>query len=303
MDARAAMVYLGWYGYLVLCWFVLPGNWKEGTQLRDGTKLKYKMNALPTFTATVIASLVVYFVYGHEPFLFLSKHCYGLMFSAFLMSTVQALFVYTRSHFNGEMLALEGNTGSVPYDFFIGRPLNPRLGMFDVKSFNELRPGMMLWFMLNLGYMAQMKEDYGYITDSMWIVVLAQGFYTADSLWNESAVLTTMDITSDGFGFMLSFGTMCWIPFTFSLQARYLSAHGATLGSLVSTLILGFNALGYYIFRASNGEKDNFRNGRIGNLKYMETERGTKLITSGWWGRSRHPNYMGDLFMALSWSL
>lgn len=24
----------------------------------------------------------------------------------------------------------------------------------------------------------------------------------------------------------------------------------------------------------------------------MPTERGTKLLTSGWWGRSRHPNYM-----------
>lgn len=24
----------------------------------------------------------------------------------------------------------------------------------------------------------------------------------------------------------------------------------------------------------------------------MQTERGTKLLTSGWWGRSRHPNYM-----------
>ena len=28
------------------------------------------------------------------------------------------------------------------------------------------------------------------------------------------------------------------------------------------------------------------------DLEYMTTERGTKLLTSGWWGRSRHPNYM-----------
>ena len=55
----------------------------------------------------------------------------------------------------------------------------------------------------------------------------------------------------------------------------------------------------------------------------MTTERGTKLLTSGWWGRSRHPNYMyvltsgdllsvcsltffrlrGDLLMAFAWSL
>jgi len=35
----------------------------------------------------------------------------------------------------------------------------------------------------------------------------------------------------------------------------------------------------------------------------MTTESGRKLLTSGWWGRSRHPNYFGDWIMALSWSL
>jgi delta14-sterol reductase len=30
----------------------------------------------------------------------------------------------------------------------------------------------------------------------------------------------------------------------------------------------------------------------------METKRGTKLLTSGWWGWSRHPNYFGDWIMA-----
>ena len=31
--------------------------------------------------------------------------------------------------------------------------------------------------------------------------------------------------------------------------------------------------------------------GRI-DLQYFQTERGSKLLTSGWWGRSRHPNYL-----------
>lgn len=28
------------------------------------------------------------------------------------------------------------------------------------------------------------------------------------------------------------------------------------------------------------------------DLQYMKTERGTNLLTSGWWGVSRHPNYV-----------
>jgi len=35
----------------------------------------------------------------------------------------------------------------------------------------------------------------------------------------------------------------------------------------------------------------------------MTTAKGSKLITSGWWGASRHPNYFGDLTMAVAWSL
>ena len=52
-----------------------------------------------------------------------------------------------------------------------------------------------------------------------------QGLYVLDALWCERAILTTMDITSDGFGFMLAFGDLAWVPFTYTLQARYLVDH------------------------------------------------------------------------------
>jgi len=42
--------------------------------------------------------------------------------------------------------------------------------------------------------------------------------YVADGLWFEPCILTTMDITTDGFGFMLAFGDLTWVPFTYSLQ-------------------------------------------------------------------------------------
>lgn len=47
--------------------------------------------------------------------------------------------------------------------------------------------------------------------------------YVIDALWYEPAILTTMDITTDGFGFMLAFGDIAWVPFTYCLQARYLA--------------------------------------------------------------------------------
>lgn len=71
-----------------------------------------------------------------------------------------------------------------------------------------------------------------------------------------------MDITTDGFGFMLAIGDLTWVPFVYSLQARYLVFRQIELGYALAAAILAVNGLGYYIFRAANGEKNDFRNGR-----------------------------------------
>lgn len=39
------------------------------------------------------------------------------------------------------------------------------------------------------------------------------------------------------------------------------------------------------------------------DLKTIHTSTGKSLLVSGWWGFVRHPNYLGDLIMALAWSL
>lgn len=71
-----------------------------------------------------------------------------------------------------------------------------------------------------------------------------------------------MDIVTDGFGFMLSVGDLLWVPFVYSLQARYLVFRPMELGYASSAAIFVVNNLGYYIFRTSNNEKNDFRNGR-----------------------------------------
>lgn len=38
-------------------------------------------------------------------------------------------------------------------------------------------------------------------------------------------------------------------------------------------------------------------------LETIPTATGRQLLVSGWWGMVRHPNYLGDLIMALAWSL
>ena len=64
----------------------------------------------------------------------------------------------------------------------------------------------------------------------MWIafcfaVCLFQLFYIVDYYFHEEAILSTWDVKHERFGWMLCFGDLVWVPFTYSLQAQYLLSH------------------------------------------------------------------------------
>ncbi|KAF5390773.1 hypothetical protein D9757_004544 [Collybiopsis confluens] len=310
-DTEAALMYLAWYTFCVVAWRVLPGAQVEGTRIRDGTVKKYKINAFSTLLLSLGLAVGIIVRYGPEKFTFLYEHWVGLVTASTLMSIFQAFFVYAMSFRQGALLATGGNSGNFIYDWYIGRELNPSISIFgaefDIKTFNELRPGLILWALIDISMVCEQavrRGGFGGVTDSLWLVLLFQFGYVADGLYNEPAILTTMDITSDGFGFMLSVGDLAWVPFVYSLQARYLVFRPRMIGPVATAAILAVNATGYWIFREANSQKNDFRNGKdTRGLKYFTTESGSKLITSGWWGRSRHPNYFGDILMALAWSL
>jgi hypothetical protein len=145
------------------------------------------------------------------------------------------------------------------------------------------------------------------VSPGMVFVNIAQLLYIADAVWNEPSILTTMDITTEGFGFMLSYGDFAWVPFIFSTQAKFIADGGGELplpGILAAAAICG---LGYYIFRGANAQKDQFRRDpyhpSVVHLRTITTSRGTQLICSGWWGYARHINYTGDWLIGLSWCI
>lgn len=54
----------------------------------------------------------------------------------------------------------------------------------------------------------------------MILINIFQFIYVLDAHVSEKSILTTMDITTEGFGFMLAFGDLTWVPFIYSLQTR-----------------------------------------------------------------------------------
>ncbi|KAI8055831.1 ERG4/ERG24 ergosterol biosynthesis protein [Syncephalis plumigaleata] len=306
-QTASLQLYAIWLAWLVALFYILPGSWVDGTRLRDGNVLKYKINALKSLIVTLIACVVTLVVVGREPFKYLYTHMIHFVAAAFLISAVFSLFLYLKSFRNGALLALGGNTGNPIYDYFIGRELNPRLGNFDIKCCIELRPGLIGWLVINFCSAVEQYDRLGTLTDSMIMVQFFQAWYVFDSLMNESAVLTTMDIVTDGLGWMLVFGNFVWVPFSFSFQARYLAINPIQLGTLRCIGILTLQAIGYWIFRSANLQKDRFRKNpsdpKVKHLAYISTTAGSRLLVSGWWGRARHINYLGDWIMSVAWCL
>lgn len=145
-----------------------------------------------------------------------------LLTASILYSFVQSIYLYVTSFKRGALLSSHGSTGYAIYDFWMGRELNPRLGLFDLKEFCELYPGLIGWAVINLAMAHKQYAELGYITNAVVLVNVFHLYYVVDALWNERAILTTMDITTDGFGFMLTFGDLAWVPFTYSTTTRFL---------------------------------------------------------------------------------
>lgn len=307
-DPQALGFVILWILFQVLLYILPVGKLSEGMPLRSGERLKYRTNG---FFAIVVSALAVAaavhqgvdLTYVHSRFLQLAT-------ATFIISVLLSIYLYIRSRYAApEQLALGGNSGNVVYDFFKGHELNPRIKSFDLKFFCEMRPGLIGWCLINFAMaLAEMKQQtLDAPSYSMILVNLFQLLYVVDGLWNEEAILTTMDLMHDGFGFMLAFGDLVWVPFTYTLQAYYLVTHPNPLSLPAVAAILLLKLIGFYIFRKSNSEKNAFRRNpsdpKLSYLKTIPTATGKSLLVSGWWGVVRHPNYLGDLIMALAWSL
>ncbi|XP_043825823.1 delta(14)-sterol reductase TM7SF2 [Dromiciops gliroides] len=303
----ALMLLLLWLGLQATLYLLPIGKVSKGMMLKDKSHLQYPINGFQCLGLTTL--LVGLGLAGGLPLGSLSELLLPLASAATALAFVLSFLLYVKSFtVPPSALAPGGNSGNIIYDFFLGRELNPRFGSFDLKYFCELRPGMIGWALINLALLLREAERQGgWPSLAMGLVNAFQLLYVVDALWNEEAILTTMDIIHDGFGFMLAFGDLAWVPFIYSLQAQFLLNHPQSLELPVAGAICLLFAIGYFIFRGANTQKNTFRRNpsdpSVAGLETIPTATGRRLLVSGWWGMVRHPNYLGDLIMALAWSL
>jgi protein-S-isoprenylcysteine O-methyltransferase Ste14 len=304
-TATSAAVVGAWLIFQAVLQVYTPGKQVQGPLLSNGTRLTYKMNGWFAWWLTwaVLGAGFAGQLYSPAD---LADQFGTLLTTTNIFSYAFCIYLYWHGKHFG--MRSERITNNGINDFWLGTALNPRIGNFDLKLFFEARPGLIAWVVLDLAFADKQFQLNGFVSLPMILVCAFHFWYVADFFAHEEAILVTWDIRHENFGWMLCWGDIVWVPFTYTIQAQYLVGHPHDLPWWAVLGIVAINAAGYIIFRGANIQKHRFRKNPERFVwgkpaAYVRTASGSLLLTSGWWGLARHMNYLGDLLMGLAWCL
>ncbi|KAA8497420.1 Delta(14)-sterol reductase [Porphyridium purpureum] len=294
------MVYLTYLLWLVVLGVLLPGYSQKGARLADGSRLTYKCNGLLIHLVTS-AAFVMAGRTGVLDVTFVARHFWTFFATVSLFSLAFAiyLFVIGQAYKRRNWFVQHG----LVHDFVIGTELNPHVLGLDVKFF-AYRPALNGWQLVNLSFLFLQYAEHGEITARMAAYQLLTGWYVFDYFLNERKMVFTWDIIAENFGLMLVWGDLAFTTFCFSLQNLFLLNNLRAWPLIEMGATLCTAVLGYTLFRGANSQKHAFKE---------DPERpiwgkppvliGGKLLASGYWGWARKINFLGDLLLAISYSL
>ena len=210
-TAASIGLVVGWIVFHGLLQIYAPGKWVNGVPLPNGKRLKYKINGWTSWWAMwalLAAAVSLHFLSPAT----LADEFGTLLITANIVSYLLSLFLYWYYKRGTQQQGI----GSAILDFWLGTALNPRIGTFDLKLFFEARPGLTAWVVLDLSFMIKQYELHGFVSVPMILVCVFHFWYVTDYFWHEEAILTTWDIRHENFGWMLCWGDLVWVPFTYT---------------------------------------------------------------------------------------
>eukprot|EP00756_Hemistasia_phaeocysticola_P051652 Hpha_TRINITY_DN26828_c0_g1::TRINITY_DN26828_c0_g1_i1::g.17177::m.17177/K00223/ERG4; Delta24(24(1))-sterol reductase len=299
---------------LVLAQF-MPGMWMQGLPVaaRGGRRLWYLCNAYTVFYTFVglVAGLHYYGVWSLSS---LTTELGRYMFIMMVVGDVTSLVWYFYGVFT------EGGTGRPVYDFFMGTSLNPRVGVADVKMVSEARWSWLTLFLITLSACVKQYEERGSVSYELLFMLFAHWLYANACAKGEHFIVTTWDMTTEKYGWMLNFWNICGVPFVYTFPSSYLVRHPEVCVNSPIMFLYTFALCGvYYVWDVSNFQKNDLRLRRVGenevrkrnlfpvlpgsrieNPKTLATPHG-ELLIDGMYKYARKINYMCDILMAFLW--
>lgn len=294
---------------------VVPGETFYGPITPKGNVPIYKANGVQSYFLTLALFVLCSFYYELFPATIIYDNFGGILGALNIFSLFFCLFLYFKGLY-APSSDDNGSTGNPLFDYYWGTELYPRIAGWDIKMFTNCRFALMSWPLILLSFAAKQHELYG-LSDSMCVAVALQFIYVTKFFFWETGYLRSLDIMHDRAGYYICWGCLVWVPGFYTSPTLYLVNHPNHLGWPLAAAIFVAGAIciliNYFadrqrqIARATQGNCLIW--GKKPNVTWVDfiTDRGEKkkslLLTSGWWGLSRHFHYIPEIMGAFFWSV
>ncbi|KAL0275602.1 UNVERIFIED_CONTAM: hypothetical protein PYX00_003407 [Menopon gallinae] len=201
------------------------------------------------------------------------------------------------------------------YEFYRGMELHPTVFGLDIKQLTNCRIGLMGWQIFIHAFFVTSVGKYGF-NHAVFVNYILQTVYLAKFFWWEAGYFYTLDMMFDRAGYYICWGCLVWVPCLYTYSSYYIVQHQPSLQTNQALLFLIAGLLSITLNYLVDYEKQKFRNAKDYKCKIWGKEasfiraeyvdgKGRKktsaLLTSGFWGISRHMNYTFELLAAFSW--
>lgn len=276
----------------------LPGRWVTGYVKRKDSdeKLRYRLNGIPVLIIVIAAWAVLCYLGVISWDWFYLQRWYSLA-GAITFGLVFSLAI---------VLPFPAVKRSFLADFFFGRLENPQLwgGRIDAKMWLYLAGAIMLELNI-LSFASHHHVLYGdQASPGIYLATVLLSFFIVDYITFEEVHLYTYDFFAERTGFKLGWGCIAFYPFFYSIPIWSAAAlpPGRTPGWLLIVFSLVFFS-GWVLSRGANLQKFYFKKDPslsfFGLKPLVITDGNRSILASGFWGLSRHINYLGEITMAI----
>ena len=304
MTGFPAGFFAPWIIYAVILGLhlLLPARKVAGyvTDPQTGKPLTYRLNGILVLAATVVLWVIVG-VTGALSWDWLYTHRWsGVIGSAVLGLLLSVL-----------ALATGPRTGRNPLaELYFGRVMNVQLfgRRVDVKMYLYLIGAVMLGLNL-LAFTAHHAMKFGHqLSLGVMLYCVLFFWFLTEYLVFERVHLYTYDIFAERVGVKLVWGCFTFYPYFYAVglwATAYRPNPGTSWWLLVIFALVYF--AGWAISRGANLQKYYFKTQPGRSFLRMEpkavSDGGHALLVNGFWGVSRHVNYLGEILEAVGLTL
>lgn len=331
------------FGIYLLCFIlhiVIPEKYTPGYVYSSETKepLQYRNNAFKVLIAMVLLSLYVVdkdYVDGdvlYNTYWECVKYAaiYGTVLSTILF--IQGRQKLNNNEINENAFTLtvtkktygakedhtEFKSRSMLEHFYCGYEFNPKFLAVDLKMYLYLIGAVMLELILmSIVFKHTQNTSDGNATRAMRCYFFCISWFVFEYMYFEEVHTYTYDLFRERVGYKLIWGCFCFYPFFYQVGAWCMVAENNSKKDVSLSMAFLCTFLffcGWTLTRGANLQKHQYRkdpNNKWFKFLFFNVKQETlgseglrkRILVSGWWGLSRHINYLGEITQAFALAL